>query len=287
MVSGDRSFPVVADAESGAEDALEKSHFRIRRLIAKMISSRPGATASLAMHICILAAIMPWTHMAHERNGKKPFAIPVELVTIADRTNIAPMVEEDENFPEKAQEIPAPPTPPKIVELAPALDAKLLPVPKPLTTQPKREIADIANDTTSLEEHQSPSSGPKSARIGDQDIKGAGAQTTMTMNLPDALRNQIARCWRPPPGPPDPGQTATFKLVLNPDGSVARPPQVSDTTATGDPTKSVEAEAVRRAIYTCAPYSLPVRRYKEWRVTTLVFNPRLAAGRAALHGNKP
>lgn len=287
-MSGDKSFPVVADAESRAEDALEKSHFRIRRLIAKMISSRPGATASLVMHICILAAIMPWTHMDHERNGKKPFAIPVELVTIADRTNIAPMVEEDEDFPEKAQEIPLPPTIPKIVELAPASDVKLLPAPKPLTTQPKREIADITNDKSSLDEHQPPASGPKSARIGDQDIKGVGAQTAMTMNLLDALRNQIARCWRLPPGQPNPEQmTATFKLVLNPDGSVARPPQVSDTTATGDPTKSVEEESVRRAIYTCAPYSLPVRRYKEWRVTTLVFDPRLAAGRAAPRVNAP
>jgi hypothetical protein len=39
-----------------------------------------------------------------------------------------------------------------------------------------------------------------------------------------------------------------------------------------------EAESVRRAIYTCAPYFLPASQYDIWRTITLVFDRRMLSG---------
>ncbi|MGA7675846.1 MAG: hypothetical protein WCA78_12480, partial [Rhizomicrobium sp.] len=117
-----------------------------------------------------------------------------------------------------------------------------------------------------------------SAAIG----AGFGAQTAMTMDLSDALRNQIAQCWSPPVGAPNINQLiVSFELFLNPDGSVSEPPRLATNSASAvanDPYALAAAEAARRAIYTCAPYRMPVNRYSQWRDITLIFDPRMMAG---------
>ena len=41
------------------------------------------------------------------------------------------------------------------------------------------------------------------------------------------------------------------------------------------------AEAASRAIYQCAPYNLPAKRYSEWReINPLRFDPREMMGQA-------
>jgi len=100
----------------------------------------------------------------------------------------------------------------------------------------------------------------------------------MTMDLSDALKNMIAQCWSPPAGAPHPERLIpVFRLFLNPDGSVAQPPQLaadSQAAAAGDPFMRAAAEAARRAIYTCAPYKLPADKYNVWRDISVAFDPR-------------
>jgi len=65
----------------------------------------------------------------------------------------------------------------------------------------------------------------------------------------------------------------SYELFLNRDGSVAQPPQLtadSAAAAAGDPYMRAAAEAARRAIYTCAPYTLPADRYNQWHDVTFV-----------------
>jgi hypothetical protein len=104
------------------------------------------------------------------------------------------------------------------------------------------------------------------------------AMNAMTMDLSDALKNQIAQCWNPPAGAPHPEQMIPwFRIFLNPDGSVAQPPQLaadSASRAASDPFMRAAAEAARRAIYTCAPYKLPADKYSAWRDFTIDFDPR-------------
>jgi len=105
-------------------------------------------------------------------------------------------------------------------------------------------------------------------------MKGIGAQNAMTMDLADALRNEIAQCWSPPVGAPNPAElVVNFELFLNPDGSIARPPQLTGQSGSGA-YAAAAAEAARRAIYTCAPYKLPADRYSQWRDITFTFDPR-------------
>jgi hypothetical protein len=106
---------------------------------------------------------------------------------------------------------------------------------------------------------------------GQRNVRGIGAQNAMTADLVAALTNQIYRCWSPPVGAPHP-EIVDFDLVLSPDGSVARPPQLLENS--GDPYFHAAAEAARRAIYECAPYKLPADQYKEWReINPLHFDP--------------
>jgi hypothetical protein len=71
-------------------------------------------------------------------------------------------------------------------------------------------------------------------------------------------------------------------LFLNPDGSVARPPQLvgdSAANAAGNPYTRAAAEAARRAIYECAPYKLPANRYDQWKeINPFHFDPRQMMG---------
>jgi hypothetical protein len=73
-----------------------------------------------------------------------------------------------------------------------------------------------------------------------------------------------------------------FDLLLNPDGSVARPPQLtgdSASAAASNPYTRAAAEAARRAIFECAPYKLPADRYSQWReINPFHFDPRQMMG---------
>src|SRR5262249_29382905 len=125
------------------------------------------------------------------------------------------------------------------------------------------------------------SSAPK-ARTASRNIKGFGAQTAMTADLQDAMLSQIRECWSPPVGAPHPEEMIVeFELFLNPDGTVAQPPQLSadsQSAVSRDSYTRAAAEAARRAIYTCAPYKLPGDRYRDWRDIALTFDPRQMMG---------
>src|SRR5207302_3587552 len=117
------------------------------------------------------------------------------------------------------------------------------------------------------------------ARSATRTVRGIGAQTAMTADLQDALRSQIQPCWSPPVGAPHPERlVVSFDLFLNPDGSVAQPPQLtadSQTAVVRDPFVRAAADAARRAIYACSPYKLPADQYQEWReINPFIFDPR-------------
>ena len=91
----------------------------------------------------------------------------------------------------------------------------------------------------------------------------------MTLSVPDLLHNQIAQCWRPPPI--QQRGIVAFELYLDEAGSVARPPRFIEPVGQMAATAAA-VESVRRAIYTCASYRLPVDRYQQWRQVTIKFD---------------
>lgn len=275
--------------------------------------SRIGLVGSVLLHGAVIAAtLFSWQHTL-EIADESPPVVPVELVTIADKTNIKAQAPEPDKFmpkeetpveaPKVSEQTPTPeeaappkvemaPPPPKAEPAPPPEEAPSEPVvkqkpapiapklkPKPPAPEKKKAKFDV-NNILALLDKKEPSKSATKGRTGERAIKGIGDQSAMTMDLVDALRNEIAQCWSPPVGAPHPEDLiVSFRLYLNPDGSVAQPPQLAAESQGGNAYLRAAQEAARRAIYTCAPYKLPADRYNQWRDITLVFDPRKMIGR--------
>jgi outer membrane biosynthesis protein TonB len=270
-----------------------------------------GLVVSLLMHGAIVAALFITFSKKLDILEQQSPVVPVDLVTIADKTNVRTSVkahprvkpveekpvEAPQPQPEKSQPAPqqiarveTPPPPPPEPDLmkpeplpeTPPPDIQLQ-KPKPAPeAKPKKEKFDIDNVLALLDKRAPSASSAPDAHTADRDIKGIGAQTAMTAELQDAMLSQIRQCWNPPVGAPHPQELVVeFELFLNRDGSVAQPPQLSADSqgaASRDNYTRAAAEAARRAIYECAPYKLPADRFKDWHDVTLTFDPRQMMG---------
>jgi len=248
------------------------------RATAEQYAPRLGLVGSIALHACIVAAtLFTWAHRL-DITEQPSQVVPVELVSVADRVNVAPMTKEPL----------APPLDPAMIQpqMQPVLEApkiEIAPAPKPLPTQsplpqPKKDEFDINNIMALLDKQHAAVATVKNAKPGTQNVTGIGAQSAMTADLRSLLQSEIYKCWSPPVGAPHAeDMIVAFDLYLNPDGSVAQPPQLtanSTAAAAGSPYARAAAEAARRAIFTCAPYKLPAERYSQWRAVTFTFDPR-------------
>jgi outer membrane biosynthesis protein TonB len=265
--------------------------------------SPAGFAASLFLHGAIIAGTLFTFSHRLDISDESPPVIPVDLVTIAPKTNVRATVRPQPHIAPtpvppvpKVMPAPTPPQPqPQPVEEKPK-EAAAEPIAetphpvrlhKPLPPEEKKEekksfdvdkVLALLNKVAPTEQAAAPN-----ARSAPRTVRGIGQQTAMTADLADALRSQIQPCWSPPVGAPHPERlVVTFHLFLNPDGSVAQPPQLtgdSESEVARDPFFQAAAEAARRAIYTCAPYKLPADQYQEWReITAFRFDPREMLG---------
>jgi hypothetical protein len=251
---------------------------------------------AVLLHAGIIAAtFFTWSHTL-DIADQTP-VVPVDLVTLSDKTNVRATVKEQPKAqpkeeaqppaPERVQQAPA--AAPEEEEAAPPSEearSESLPKPPPVVpkTKPqpdqKKEKFDINSIAALLDKRApAPASAPN-AKVGNRTIKGIGDQNAMTADLKAMLQSMIYKCWSPPVGAPHPEQLiVSFELFLNPDGSVAQPPQlVGNSGSAGDPYTRAAIEAARRAIYTCQPYRLPADRYAQWRDVTFRFDPRDMVG---------
>lgn len=256
--------------------------------------------AAVLLHVGIIAAtLFSWSHTL-DIVDQTP-VVPVDLVTLSETTNVAPMVKEQPKEPPKEEEQPPAPEPvqktvaaaptPTEEEAPPPEETALAPVilkPPPVVpktkpqSQPdeKKEKFDINNIVALLDKRAPAAASSPNAKVGNRTIKGIGDQSAMTADLKSMLQSMIYKCWSPPVGAPHPEQLiVSFELFLNPDGTVAQPPQlVGNSGSASDPYARAAAEAARRAIYTCQPYQLPADRYAQWRDVTFRFDPRDMVG---------
>ncbi len=281
--------------------------------------SKTGLIGSVLLHGALVAAtFITWQH-SFTMPTESPPIVPVELVTLGDKTNIRDMVKtppkevpeekpappvEDPAKPEPPPPEPVPPepvppepappelkpepkpepAPPKPVEKKPEppkVQPKPKDKPKPTPEKPKKDNFDI-NSIEALLNKVAPKEASSKAQTGDRNIRGIGDRNAMTMDLIDTLRNQISQCWSLPAGAPNPERLIVrMNVYLAPDGSIARPPQLSADSAAAaarDPYMRTAADAARRAIHVCAPYKLPADRYSVWKEIQVTFDPRLLLG---------
>jgi len=226
-----------------------------------------GLIVSVLLHVGVAAALLvSFAHKLDFAADEIP-VVPVELVTVADKTNIAPMAP-----PEPLQ----PPPEPEMVEpppqdiAAPTIEIAKKPKPAPKKKKDTRSAVDKL--IASLAERP-----PANAKPSPRVVKGVGNQSAMTADLKAILKSEIYRCWSPPIGSPHPERLIVqYELFLRRDGSVAQPPQLAPDSAAAaarDPYMRAAADAARRAIYACAPYNLPADRYDVWRDVVFTFFP--------------
>lgn len=246
---------------------------------------RYSVLASALFHALIFAAALFGFHRSFETPSDS-HVVPVDLVTIADQTNVAaqaPPVPEPEklDIPPPAAE---PPAEPQMEAVEPAPDAvmpkfdvqKEKPAEDKKTADKKKPAPVNFNDL--LNKLTAPERPVKNAKPGTRVIQGIGAGNAMTADIADALKGQIYRCWSPPTGAPDARDLVVdYDLRLNPDGTVGglQLSAGSQMAAAGNAFTRAAAEAASRAIYQCQPYRLPPDRYGVWReISPLRFDPR-------------
>ena len=248
---------------------------------------RYGVLVSAAFHVLVFAAAL----LTFQRNFDTPEdsnVVPVDLVTIADVTNVAAQAPPAPEQQIEKMDIPIPanepPPEPVMQEVEPAPEPPMpkfeiqkevkKPVEKP--APPKKTAAqDFAALLNKLTAPEKP---VKNAKPADRAVQGIGSGNAMTANIADALKSQIYRCWSPPTGAPDArALVVDYALRLNRDGTVATlqlTPGTQMMAASNAYTRAA-AEAASRAIYQCQPYRLPADRYNVWReINPLRFDPR-------------
>ncbi len=205
---------------------------------------------------------------------------------------------EPEITPEPVEEAPPPlpdtqaapeedittPTPDEAPEEDVTPRAKPRPPAPPAEERDARSEEDIIAGLTDLEDEDRPRDRAPEERTApaDRTTQGVGAQTGLTVSEIDSFKQQIAPCWNVPAGSRNPEElVVTLRVRLNRDGSLAAMPEYDDIArvSSSGPAYRAAAEAARRAVIQCAPYSLPADRYDSWQEIVLDFDPSRMAGR--------
>jgi outer membrane biosynthesis protein TonB len=286
---------------------MSQSQFQTNNRLSQATDARDwpwiaAGIGAIALHAAIvIATLFTWSHKL-DIVDESSTVVPVDLVTIAPKTNVIatapPAPKVPDVTPVQAPPPPAPPpvtppqedTEPSPVDTAPSEPLIKAPPPPPVPklkpqTQPPAKKPAVDPMKSILDQLTATPPAPSNAKASNRATKGFGQQTAMTADLQDALSSQIATCWHTDAlvGAPHPERLIVdFDLFLNPDGSVARPPQLaadSAAAAANDPYVRAAAEAARRAIVECQPYKLPANEYSAWReINPFHFDPRAMIG---------
>jgi len=129
------------------------------------------------------------------------------------------------------------------------------------------ESAIAAGEVDSAQKKQAQEGGSKDGMNGQSAAASNSAVITDAKSAsaaPPAFRTQIQRCWQRIPGLE--GSPVTVSLVLNVSGAIEEPPEI--TISDGSSIANAALDAVRYAIYTCAPYNLPASSFDSWHHIT-------------------
>ncbi|MBI1260989.1 MAG: hypothetical protein GC184_04630 [Rhizobiales bacterium] len=188
--------------------------------------------------------------------------------------------EKAELIPDKtAEKVPEKKEPPKPVEKKPA--KKTDTAKKPTKSFDPTNIAALLDKIPDK---------PKQEDVSETTEEKADAAQTddpnnpVTLAVSDAFRAQMQKCWSIPAGAANAEElSVNISVYLNLDGSLARPPELTDRARllTGGPYYRAAAEGVIRAIRRCEPYKLPADSYlgaNGWNRLDLNFDPREMLG---------
>jgi hypothetical protein len=250
-----------------------------------------GLVVAVLLHAALIAVtLFTWQHKL-EITDETPASVPVDLVTLADKTNIAPTVApQAKPVPQPPQ--PAPATPPPLVSPPPVAEAAPEPLPRitpkpepapqpavvkppPLQPKPEQKKPKSSDIDALLAGLTTPAPKSHNGKPAARDTAGVGDMNAMNADLAAILKSEVKPCWTFMTGAPHADQLIPkFRIQLGRDGNVVGQPQLSSESAAaqaGNPYMRAANEAARRAIMTCGPYKLPLDRYDQWRDFSIAF----------------
>lgn len=256
---------------------------------------RLGFPISILFHASVLAVGLLWIPEAmHNRVAPTPI-IPIELVTLATKTNIkqipATPVPEPEieqllapepvvNAPEPEPIIPEYLPEPEPKKPEPKLEKPQVKVEKPkpkLKPKPKPPSFDLARLDRKLAQSREPEN--ELDQLLERNLTAqqeVGEGTELSIDEVDLLRSQMYGCWRAPLDAPNPEKLVVrVRLHLNADGSLQGAPQVinqGEIDRSGDLFWRAAANSARRAVIKCQPYELPAEKYSNWQEIIMRFS---------------
>lgn len=261
-----------------------------------------GILVSAGLHAGLVASALIYFPAA-SRFAEEVDVVPVELVTLADNTNIRAARREPEPEPEPVEEEPpvetapepdtqpepdpepeiVPPEPepetepePEITPPEPEPEPEPVePEPEPVRPEPEPEPEpeepqglDL-NDLSSLVDRSRERRNDPNAETGE-DRSRSGAGTAMTATLQAMAAGQIARCTRSnADAPANMDLAVVVEVRLERNGQLSEPPRLKNegrVLNSPNPFLRVAGERALRAVIDCAPYELPAANYAEWRL---------------------
>lgn len=187
--------------------------------------------------------------------------------------------EPDPNAVQLPSEAPRPEAKPKPPQAQTAKAPEKKETQKPAreaANKPKSEDKEFdADEVAALLNKEKASGG--GAKRSTQTASLGGDRTTggtkLTQSEMDALRGQVQRCWNIPAGAADAQNLrVSVQFKLDSSGALEGSPQI----ISGGGSSGVEraaAEAARRAVSRCAPYTLPADKYDAWADVIVNFDP--------------
>jgi outer membrane biosynthesis protein TonB len=193
-----------------------------------------------------------------------PF-IDIDLVTIADETNIAPVTKDaelDEKAEEEQQEefSSATPPPPKPEETVPLDEPEARPPPKPKEKTLQEELNNILGEIPEEKPQPKRTGGNKSANLDEVPDAGArpgaGRHTANTATVRDYISAQLKgnKCWADPDDMPDAHRLrAVFSVRFGRNGRFLEAPKMIEPSRppSSDPPLEVYIQRARRALDMC------------------------------------
>lgn len=265
-----------------------------------------GVILSIFVHAGIVAAGLIYLPRASHLLENTPI-VPVELVTLADRTSVRsaapepepevveipeetiedaiaePETQAPEPTPEPDPVVPEPITPEPVTQPEPEPEPEpqepepeTPPQPDPPRRDPPREpsLEDFLGDISS----QLPSRSNNPQDQGDR-RDSAGDGERMTATLRDMIASHLSRCWRNSLDAPEPDELSVRLILdLRRNGELAGPPRIVDQGRilnSSNPYLRVAGERALRAAVQCQPYPLPPEAYSQWRQIEVNFSPEL------------
>ncbi len=247
---------------------------------------RVGVPFSLAIHAAIAAAgLVAAPQLAPPPSPMR--LLPVELLEIADTTNVAPVYEQPEaeepvaeeatadetaaaapaSAPERVEALPAP------TERRPEPEAVKPPAPKPRAQEPEALEDTLEGVLKSVEKSRARRPAPQKTAADIRQVtdasprSGAGDNKRMTVTVADFIRSQLIAkgCWNDQDDMADARRLrAVIRIRFDRDGRLLGAPELREPARlpAGDPPMQIFTQRAFRALNMCSPFTVPPEYYE-------------------------